>query len=432
MPHPKDKPPVFVDYGRYKMKSISDAKRQLRKIFEKSVIEIRLIGSGGIRGLKTRPKADLLISMKNIGDIEELYPELQKHGYFRITDDKKNIILSKKNKKTGHTDFDVYVVEHKSPEYIQYISLHHYLIVNAFKRAEYQRLKIVQMSEKLGDGESYQQKKKNFLDKLNKEAYYYHFLGKNIQLSSVEKETIDPDSDKKPIYKGTTNKIKNPDGTWQKVYIVGKNKPGGSFSGKVVAIMAPANDYTKGILIAAPENRILYEPQILDSLGTLLPGNYELTCLYEKSCGAIVYIMKNGQPHYVLIQNRSKNIGFPKGHIWQNETEKDTARREIFEETNLKVRFHPDFREAYDYTIGFFIRKMAVYFLCQADSETDIQIPGDEILSYSVVAFDEAKKMLTYPNERRILKKAHEWITNGEFKNRNDNRKGKRINKTSG
>ena len=30
MPHPKDKPPVFVDYGRYKMKNISDAKRQLR------------------------------------------------------------------------------------------------------------------------------------------------------------------------------------------------------------------------------------------------------------------------------------------------------------------------------------------------------------------------------------------------------------------
>ncbi len=34
MPHPKDKPPVFVDYGRYKMKNISDANRQLRKIFE--------------------------------------------------------------------------------------------------------------------------------------------------------------------------------------------------------------------------------------------------------------------------------------------------------------------------------------------------------------------------------------------------------------
>lgn len=96
MPHPKDKPPVFVDYGRYKMKNISDAKRQLRKIFEKTAVEIRLIGSGGIRGLKTRPKADLLVSMKNIDDIHALYPELQKNGYLILSKDEKTVRLSKK------------------------------------------------------------------------------------------------------------------------------------------------------------------------------------------------------------------------------------------------------------------------------------------------------------------------------------------------
>ncbi len=422
MPHPKDKPPVFVDYGRYKMKNISDAKRQLRKIFEKTAVEIRLIGSGGIRGLKTRPKADLLVSMKNIDDIHALYPELQKNGYLILSKDEKTVRLSKKNKKTGHTDFDIYVVSHKSPEYIQYISLHHYLIVNAFKRAEYQRFKFAQTSQT-----DYAVKKKEYLDKLNKEAYYYYFLGKHIQLSDIEMIEA---GDKK-IFQGTTTRMKNPDGLWKKVYIVGKNKLSGSFSGRVIAFIAPENDYTKAILVAAPENRILYEPQILDSLEELIPAGYTLTCLYEKSCGAIVYTMKNKKPHYILIQNRSHNIGFPKGHIWKNETEKDTARREIREETNLSVRFHPDFREAYDYTIGFFIKKFAVYYLAETDSDKDIQIPGDEILSFSVVPFEEAKKMLTYPNERRILKKAHEWITNEECKNHNENRKGRRPYKGS-
>ena len=48
-----------------------------------------------------------------------------------------------------------------------------------------------------------------------------------------------------------------------------------------------------------------------------------------------------------------------------------------------------------------------------------------------IIHFEEAKKMLTYPNERRILKKAHEWITNEECKNHNENRKGRRPYKGS-
>ena len=52
----------------------------------------------------------------------------------------------------------------------------------------------------------------------------------------------------------------------------------------------------------------------------------------EKSCGAVVYTLKNGKPQYVIVQSLEGFYGFPKGHIENNETEKETAIREIYEE----------------------------------------------------------------------------------------------------
>ena len=62
----------------------------------------------------------------------------------------------------------------------------------------------------------------------------------------------------------------------------------------------------------------------------------------EKSCGAIVFTRRNGQLLYAVVQEASGAFSFPKGHTEGGETEPETARREILEETGL----HPDFLEA--------------------------------------------------------------------------------------
>jgi len=57
----------------------------------------------------------------------------------------------------------------------------------------------------------------------------------------------------------------------------------------------------------------------------------------EKSCGAIVYRRESGNVLYLIIQQKSRHWSFPKGHVERGESEKETALREIREETGLCV-----------------------------------------------------------------------------------------------
>ena len=57
----------------------------------------------------------------------------------------------------------------------------------------------------------------------------------------------------------------------------------------------------------------------------------------EKSCGAVVFTRLNGEIKYVIIQSLAGYYGFPKGHMEAGESEKQTALREVYEETGLTL-----------------------------------------------------------------------------------------------
>ena len=86
----------------------------------------------------------------------------------------------------------------------------------------------------------------------------------------------------------------------------------------------------------------------------------------EKSCGAIVYTKDNGCIQYVIIRSKEGFYGFPKGHMEENETEAETALREVAEEVGLSVTLIPDFRIEDTHTFnrnGETRLKHIVYFL---------------------------------------------------------------------
>lgn len=66
--------------------------------------------------------------------------------------------------------------------------------------------------------------------------------------------------------------------------------------------------------------------------------------IFEKSCGAIVYTVENGVIKYLLVEENSGFHSFPKGHLENEETEEQTAIREIKEETDLEVELITDFK----------------------------------------------------------------------------------------
>ena len=60
----------------------------------------------------------------------------------------------------------------------------------------------------------------------------------------------------------------------------------------------------------------------------------------EKSAGAIVF-RKEKEPVYLLLHYEAKHWDFPKGHVEKNETDEQTVRREIQEETGIMIKESP-------------------------------------------------------------------------------------------
>ncbi len=137
--------------------------------------------------------------------------------------------------------------------------------------------------------------------------------------------------------------------------------------------------------------------------------NISETIKKETSTGALVYKRKNGEIKYLLIMLLRGNWGFPKGHIEGKETEKETAIREIKEETGLDVSFYKDFKEKVQYFPAPFIFKNVVYFLAEAISN-EVKIQDDEVLEYKWVNYEEASKLISYKVQKNILKKANDIL----------------------
>ncbi len=130
--------------------------------------------------------------------------------------------------------------------------------------------------------------------------------------------------------------------------------------------------------------------------------------IYEKSCGAVVFTRINNKIKYLLIRNLTGIYGFPKGHIENNETEEQTALREVFEEVGLSVKLVPGFRIEDEHPIPQKENtiKQIVYFLGeyynqefhhQKEELTDALLADYEI-AMSLFQFDSSKRILTEAN----------------------------------
>ena len=134
--------------------------------------------------------------------------------------------------------------------------------------------------------------------------------------------------------------------------------------------------------------------------------------LHEKSCGAIVYRRFHGNVEILLIKHvNSGHWSFPKGHVEGDETELETARREIKEETGLDVILDQTFRETVSYSPKRDTQKVVVYFLALARNY-DFVPQEEEIAEIRWVDIIRATHMLTYENDKNIVIKAKNVIKN--------------------
>lgn len=135
-------------------------------------------------------------------------------------------------------------------------------------------------------------------------------------------------------------------------------------------------------------------------------------CFFEKSAGAIIYKLVDGEPQYLIIYSKKDIPGFPKGHVEAGESTEQAAKREILEEVGLKVDFKKNFKESiYYYVDDKPIQKEVVFYLAEIPVDAEVKIDEDEINKYEFMSFEQAKNVLK-ENLVRVLEKAEKYVLN--------------------
>ena len=127
----------------------------------------------------------------------------------------------------------------------------------------------------------------------------------------------------------------------------------------------------------------------------------------EKSCGIVLF----NSDEFLLIQHPTKSNGdeghwdFPKGHVEGSETELETAKRELIEETGIvNFRLFDGFRHRIEYYFqkgNEMVPKEVIFFL--AESNTKEVVLSSEHQNFIWLDKHLAHNKLTYANAKEVL-----------------------------
>ena len=120
----------------------------------------------------------------------------------------------------------------------------------------------------------------------------------------------------------------------------------------------------------------------------------------EKACGCIII----KEDKVLLVYAKNRNFwGFPKGHVEGNETEIETAAREVKEEVGLDVIIDESKRYVLNYIIRNEIDKTTVLYIAKVKGGK-LERQEAEIEEIRWCTFDEALELLTKDMFKKVIK----------------------------
>ncbi len=128
----------------------------------------------------------------------------------------------------------------------------------------------------------------------------------------------------------------------------------------------------------------------------------------EKSCGAVLFRRYGGERRYLILHSTQGHYTLCKGHVEANESEHETAVREIAEETGLCPAFIPGFRETIAYSPCADHQKEVVFFLAEAD-DSPLVCQKEEVADADFFPYAKASARLTHDSDRAVLEKADRY-----------------------
>ncbi len=130
----------------------------------------------------------------------------------------------------------------------------------------------------------------------------------------------------------------------------------------------------------------------------------------EESCGAVLYTIENGKRVYVLIMEANGSYGLPKGHKNSNETDEETALREIKEETGIDATIVKGMKRTIKYPVPLNKSiKEVVYFVAKYENQ-DLNPMDNNILCAKKFTLESALSVLKFSQIRDLLVEADYMI----------------------
>lgn len=136
----------------------------------------------------------------------------------------------------------------------------------------------------------------------------------------------------------------------------------------------------------------------------------------EVSVGVIIFKKIRKIITYLIIKHSKGHWAFPKGHRESGERIVDTALRELYEETGINQvdLISKKIMLKEQYTIvkknGEHTLKTVKYLIAKT-AQKYVKIDGNEVVDYRWCPFNEALELITFPEAKEVLKKAHKLIT---------------------
>ncbi len=144
----------------------------------------------------------------------------------------------------------------------------------------------------------------------------------------------------------------------------------------------------------------------------------------EISAGAVLHIVdENFEIKYLILNYSYGHWDFPKGNIESGETETETIKREVTEETAINdIKVIEGFRQQISYRYrkkSKTVNKTVIYYL--AETRTNKVVLSFEHINFAWLDFNHALEKLSFDNSKKVLRNANEFLITSKINNINTN-----------